>query len=451
MKKFFYLPLCFAMCFIQCKEKKDIIPVGIIKEIDVIEFSVPGVAEENIIIGKDIIVVNLPENYSGGDFIKPNIRLAKEYSTRSDLINGFNFQDKKLSLLLESTILGSRSYTICVIPFHPVKLVEAAKDYKIVIEPDASINVPLTLNGTSETVSDSGKIVYDPILILTNKTTGLVATRINGEKSEVNGVKNFNFKFPPNIAPDEYTADILWGTKKEMLSNKIVVESGPLKLRPGSWNMLPDDKYFEISGYNISSKEKYELTIENDFLETVKIPLTFKNSSTLSGNLPKDIPTGNYKATYLEGGKIINPIDHEITILKYMGDDNFFIRDYSNQPVLKIISQPSQKKLFQSTMGFSLDYFESVKEISRNEPLMAYINRTGAFPDKNDLVLVNIDTRKEYTLNYTGDFYGIFDGFVVFLSYKISPDIPDGKYEAYAVTGSNNDRSEKYSQVLSIK
>lgn len=451
MKKSLYLALFFALCFIQCKEKKEVNPVEIIKKIDVIEFSAPGIPAENIVTGSDFIVVNLPENYAGGNFLKPDIRLAKEYTTNSDLLNGFDFEDKTISLQLESVTLGARTYTICVVPFHPIKLTEVAKEYKITIEPDASITVPLIFKSTSETVNESGKIVYSPAIILTDKTTGLVSGKIIGEKSDVNGVKNFKFTFPATVIPGQYKAEIEWGMKKETLSNQIAVQAGKLQLRPGSWNMLPEDKYFEVSGYNISKTAKYELIIKNDFIENRTIPLTFKDAGTLSGNLPSDILTGNYKAIYLENGTIIKPADYETGVLKYMGDDNFYIRNHSNQPVLKIVSQPSLYKSFRSNQGYLLDYFESTQEISRNENLLAYIQRTGAFPNKNDLVLVDVNSRKEYTLNYSGDAYGIFDGFVVFLGYKIGNNIPDGKYEIYAVIGANNEKSEKYSQIISLK
>ncbi|MBE9460525.1 hypothetical protein ACFP1I_02550 [Dyadobacter subterraneus] len=451
MKKSLYLALSFALCFVQCKEKKDVNPVNVVKEIDVISFSVPGVDEKNIVVGKDVIVVNLPENYAGGNFIKPDIRLAKEYTTKSELLNGFNFEDKKLSLQLESVTIGARSYAICVVPFHPIQLTEPVKDYKITIEQDASITVPIVFKSTSQTVSDSGKVISEPAIILTDKITGLVSSKIYGIQSDVNGVKNFKFTFPATVIPGQYKAEIEWGMKKEILSNQIAVQAGKLQLRPGSWNMLPEDKYFEVSGYNISKTAKYELIIKNDFIEDRTIPLTFKDAGTLSGNLPSDILTGNYKAIYLENGTIIKATDYETGVLKYMGDDNFYIRNHSNQPVLKIVSQPSLYKSFRSNQGYFLDYFESTQEISRDENLLAYIQRTGAFPNKNDLILVDVDSRKEYTLNYSGDAYGIFNGFVAFLGYKIGSNIPDGKYEIYAVIGANNEKSEKYSQIISLK
>lgn len=447
MKKSLYLALFFALCFIQCKEKKEVNPVEIIKKIDVIEFSVPGIPAENIVTGSDFIVVNLPENYAGGNFIKPDIRLAKEYTTNSDLLNGFDFEDKTLSLQLESVTLGARTYTICVVPFHPIKLTEVAKEYKITIEPDASITVPLIFKSTSETVSESGKIVYSPAIILTDKTTGLVSGKIIGEKSDVNGVKNFKFTFPATVIPGQYKAEIEWGMKKEILSNQIAVQAGKLQLRPGSWNMLSEDKYFEVSGYNISKTAKYELIIKNDFIEDRTIQLNFKDTGTLSGNLPSDILTGNYKAIYLENGTIIKPTDYETGVLKYMGDDNFYIRSYAQQPILRIITQLSKRRILPNNW----DYYESAQEVSRNVPLLAYRERAGVFPDKNDLILVNTDTKKEYTLNYSGDFYRIFDGFVVFLAYKITNDIPDGRYETYVLVGPNNEKSEKYSQIISLK
>ena len=451
MKKSLYLILLCAMTLFECKERKTIDPGGTIEEIDVITFTIPGVSQENIQIGTDVIVVNLPENYQGGDFIKPEIRLGKAYTMSSDIVNGFSYEGKKVSFTLESTSAQARSYTICVVPFNSIRLTEPAKNYNVTLGPEASITLPVTFSGTAQMLNDSGKLVEKPTIQITDKLTGMNYTGIWGETSSLNGVKEFRIQFPATVAPGDYVTSVVWGTKKAVLSNQISVKPGALTIRRGTWNMLADHKYFEVSGYNISKDKKYELIIENDYLKNRRITLNYKDAGTLTGDLPVDVATGNYKATYLENAKVIAATDPETSIVKYMGEDNFFIRSYSDQPVLKIITQPSKRSSFQSSPGLFLDYYPSASKINRGERVLVYREKSGPFEDKNDLVLVNRETGNEFILKRTGDIYPLFDGFMAFHSYLISNDFPSGDYEAYMVLGTKNEKTEKYSQILTIQ
>ncbi len=451
MKKSFYLILLCTLTLFECKERKTIDPGGIIKEIDAISFTVPGIDQDNIEVGTDVIVINLPENYQGGDFIKPEIRLNKEYTTSSDIVNGFSYEGKKLSLALESSTVQARSYTICVVPFNAIRLTEPAKNYNVTLGPEASIMLPVTFSGTAQMLTDSGKLVETPIMQITDKKTGLNYAGIWGEISNLNGIKEFKIQFPATVVPGDYVASVVWGMKKTVISNQISVKTGALKIRRGSWNMLADHKYFEVSGYNISKDKKYELIIENDYLKNQKIALSYKDAGTLTGNLPADVATGNYKAIYLENDKVVEATDPENSIIKYMGEDSFFIRNYSDQPVLKIITQPSKRSSFQSSLGLSLNYYPSVSNINRKERVLVYREKTGPFEEKNDLILVSRETGKEFILERTADIYPLFDGFMAFYSYVISSDVPSGDFEAYMVLGTKNEKTEKYSQILNIQ
>lgn len=449
MKRILSLTLLLAVLFSQCKKKDDPIPqTGPIKEIDVIDVSIDGIDAKNISIGEDMIVIRLPENYAGGDYIKPSFTFGVGYSTRSELVNGFSYEGKELSFGLDNAVRGGRAFKIFVIPHKPVTLPEPVRDHQITLGPDAEIKVPVTFHGTTLTVNDSGKIVQNPVVVLKNQATGEIAHWLYPEIDTPEGVKTLKLSFPATAAIGTYTAEIVWGSKSEVLSRNVTIRPGALQLRRDRWYMLTPSRYFELTGFNISKESKYEMTVSNDHTTPRKIPMHFKNAGTLTGDLPADMETGNYKATYWKNGKVIEPYDEKIGIDKYMGDDQFYIKKVSDQPLLRIISQPSRAKAFQNDMGISLGYYPSFVDISRKEQLIAYRQRSGAFPNRNDLILVNTQSKKAYTIPYSGDFYGIFGDFIVFLGYNIPDHVPAGKYEAYIETDS--DKTEKYSQFINI-
>jgi hypothetical protein len=450
MKRLLSLTLLTAFLFTQCKKKEEPIPqFGPEKEIGVIDISVDGVDSKNIVVKEDLIIINLPENYSGGDFIKPHITLGTGYKTQSDLVNGFSFEGKRLSLPLESNTYERRTYTVCVVPYKSVALTEPAKDYQVTLGSEVTIPVPVTFKGTAITVNDSGKIVENPLVILKDQTTGADAYRLHLDASYIDGSNKLFLPFPATIANGTYTAEIAWGAKREVLSRNLTVKSGALQLKRPTWYMLPTDRYFEVNGYNITKDGKYEMTIGNDFTAPRTVILHYKDAGTLTGNLPEDLETGNYKATYSKDGKIIEPYYPKFGFDKYQGDDQFFIKKVSEQPLLRVITQSSKAQSVEGYGGLMQTYYPSVTKISRNEPLLAYIQRNGAFPNRNDLVLTHIETRKEYAIPYSGDSATLFDGFMVFLGYEIPKDVPSGKYEVHAIAGS--DKSEKYGQIINIE
>jgi hypothetical protein len=451
MKRILSLALLLAVLFSQCSKKDDPIPqTGPIKEIDVVDVSIEGVDAKDVSVGEDMIIIHLPENYAGGDYIKPNFTFGVGYSTRSELVNGFSYEGKELSFGLDNAVKGGRVFKIFVIPYQPISLTKPVRDHQITLGPDAGIKVPVQFRGTTLTVNDSGKIVENPVVVLKNQTTGEVMHWLYPNIDAGDGVKTLNLSFPATIAGGTYTAEIVWGSKSEVLSRNVTIRPGALQLRRDRWYMVQPSRYFELTGFNISKESKYELTISNDHTTPRKIPMHFKNAGALTGDVPTDLETGNYKATYWQDGKVVEPYDEKIGIDKYMGDDQFYIKKVPDQSLLRIISQPSHARTFQTDMGISLGYYPSFVDISRKEPLIAYRQRSsGPFPDRNDLVLVNKQSKKEYIVPYSGDFYRLFDGFIVLLGYNIPDQIPTGKYEAYITTDS--DKTEKYSQLINIK
>lgn len=331
-----------------------------------------------------------------------------------------------------------------MIPHKPILLGEPARDHRITLGPEANIRIPVKFRGTTFTVNDSGKVVQNPVVVLKDRSTGAIVHWLYpGKEGE-----ELSLSFPATVASGTYTAEVVWGAKSEVLSHNITIQPGRLQLRRDRWYMVPPTRYFEVTGFNISRESKYEMTISNDFISPRKIPLHFKNAGTLTGDLPDGMETGNYKATYWRDGQVVEPYEDKTGFDKYMGEDQFYLKKETDQPLLRIISQPSRAKSFDTGLGFQLGYFPSFVDISRKEPLIAYRQRSGPFPDRNDLVLVDIQSRKEYTIPYSGDFYPIFDGFIVFLAYYIPDEIPAGKYEAYMITGSS--KTEKYSQFINI-
>lgn len=439
-----------GLFFLQCKDKENPAPAaGPVKEIEFIDFAVNGVDAKDITVGEDVIVIRLPENYPAGDFIKPDIVLGSGYQINSDLVNGFSYEGKRLSLTLESNTRQPKTYTICVVPFKAVELGEPARDHQVFLGPQTMIPFPVSLKGTATTVNDSGKIVENPIVVLKDKVTGAVAYSIYPDAVYEDDTQKLKLSFPATVAPGDYLAEVVWGTKRELFSNQISVRSGPSQLARWTWLMLPDSRYFEIPGYNISKTAKYETVIQNDFIESRRIPLSYKNAGILSGKVPEDIATGNYKVTYWENGKVVYPYEGRIGPLRYMGDDQVYIRKYTDQPILRIVTQPSGIKPVLSGPAVGLTYYESVAQISRKEPLLIYVQREGPFPNRNDLVLTDLSTGKVYTIAYAGETYGIFDGFMVFLAYNIPGAVPAGKY-AVSFTSDPDHKTELYSQIISI-
>lgn len=450
MKRILSQLLLLVVLFSQCSKKGDPIPqTGPIREIDVLDVSIEGVDAKDVIVGEDMIVIHLPENYAGGDYIKPNFTFGVGYSTRSELVNGFSYEGKEISLGLDNAVRGGRTFKIFVVPYQPIALPEPARDHNITLGPNAGIKVPVNFRGTTFTVNDSGKIVQNPVIVLKNQATGEVMHWLYPDMDTPEGVKTLNLSFPATVASGTYTAEVVWGSKSEVLSRNVTIRAGALQLRRDRWYMVRPTRYFELTGFNISKESKFELTISNEHTTPRKIPMHFKNAGTLTGDVPADLETGNYKATYWQDGKVIEPYDEKIGVEKYMGEDQFYIKKVSDQPLLRIISQPSHIKTFQTETGISLGYYPSFANISRKEPILAYRQRSGAFPNRNDLILVNTQSKKEYAIPYSGSVYVIFGGFVVFLSYDIPDQVPAGKYEAYIATDS--DKTEKYSQFINIQ
>ncbi|QRR01165.1 hypothetical protein [Dyadobacter sandarakinus] len=441
------IPVIAGLLLMQCKDKNEIVPPATeTRQINILDFSVPGIDPSNIRTGKDFILINLPKDYKGGNFMKPSVIFQAGYSSDSDLLNGFNFEGKELVLHVAEPNLGSRSYTVCVVPYRPVTLSENIRNYDITLGPDAALSIPLTINGTLSTIDQQGRVVRSPKVVLTSRLTGEVRQSLFTDLSGQGPKAGISFRFPPDTEPGEYSAEIVWGEKKEPVSNNISIKKGLVQLKRPSFKMLKGTHYFEVNGFNISDKNKYEAVVKNDFTSET-IQLTYKDAGTLWGNLSENTGTGNYKVTYLENGKILKPLEEKTDIVKYMGEDNLYIRNVDTQPILRIISQPSKSSEFETILGTKLPYFVPATVINRSEPLIAYIDRPGASTSQNDLVLINTATKKEFIIPRSDQAYSMFDGLMMFPVFDIR-NIPAGKYESYVVTGT--EKSERYGQLITI-
>jgi len=450
MKRTLYLILCLSCLCWQCKEKKEPVPqTGTQKEVNVLDFSIPGVDPKNISIGKDLIVIHLPENYPPGDYIKPDIIFETGYSSGSQILNGFHFEDQEITLELESTIKERRRFNIIVIPYQAIQLAEPAKNLQLTIEPESEITAGFELKGTRATVFEGETLIYEPKIRFTNKATGEIAYELFDDPRASRRENTITATLPVTMVPGEYTAELVWGPKAELLSSQVTIRSGAVFFKRGSWHMLEAERYFEVNGFNFTPTGKYEAIIQNDFTSPERISLKYEKPGSLSGNLPESIGLGNYKITYLENGKEKKPYLEKQWLNLYSGNDHFFIRKTTTQPIARIVTQSSYRSSFETYLGYSLPYFPSVKEINRKEPILVYSESWGATPNKIELTLADHKSRKEYILPYSGDYYPIFDGFLSFLSYPVTNDIPNGQYEVYVVRGT--EKTERYSEIITLK
>lgn len=454
MKRILYVIVCLACLCWQCKEKKEVTPApSEIKEIDVLDFAVPGVDAKNIIVKDDLIIVNLPENYAKGDYIKPDIIFGTGYSSQSPILNGIAYEGQEIKLSLESTTRQPKTFNVIVVPYKAIELSKPAENFQVVIVPEMFITASFELNGTRESVNDSAKIVSHPLVRLTNKNTGQIIQELLSDFHYRPPGEAWKFPLPAATVPGDYIAEIVWGSKKVVLAPLLTFKPGPIQLERGSWRMLEGDRYFEITGYNMSPTNKYEAIIYNDLIAPQRIALQFKKPGTLSGNLPEPTLSGNYKITYLVNGKEQKAFLAQNAAARYMGDDNFYVQKTSTQPFIRILSQPSQRSNIPSGLGFDNPYYPSPSTINRKEPILAYIQWEGAFNPSNKLILVNSETRREYALPYVDSPASLFDAFIVFHAYNITREVPDGKYEVYVVAQGTEktEKTEKYSQIITLK
>jgi hypothetical protein len=114
-----------------------------------------------------------------------------------------------------------------------------------------------------------------------------------------------------------------------------------------------------------------------------------------------------------------------------------------------MVTQPSHRSSFFTPSGIELDFYPAASEINRQEPIIANTQAWGAYPDHNEMILVNQNTGVEYSLPYSGDIYGVFDYYLTFLSYPVPSHVPNGKYAVYVVRGT--EKTERYSQIITLK
>ncbi|GGB96545.1 hypothetical protein [Dyadobacter sediminis] len=448
MKRTLYLILCLACLCWQCKEAEKPVPKAPdIKKINVLDFTIPGVDPKNISIGKDLIVINLPENYAAGDYIKPEVVLEAGYNSTSPALDGFKYENQEVGISLHSNN-ESRNFNIIVVPFKAIQLAELPKNLQLTLEPDTQIKTAFKLKGTVATVFEGETLIYAPKIRFTSKATGEIAYELY-DPGYSRFQDSMSVTLPATMVPGEYKAEVVWGPKAELLSSQIIVKPGAVSFRRGSWHMLEPDRYFEVNGFNFSSAGKYEAIIENDFTAPERIALKYEKPGSLSGNLPKSIGLGNYKITYLENEKEKKPYSEKQWLLQYSGEDHFFITRTRTQPIARIVTQPSRRSSFKTYLNSSLHYFPSVTEISRKEPILVYSETWGPTPDKIELVLVDHQSKKEFVLPFSGSVYGIFDGFLTFPAFPVTDDIPDGAYEIYMVRGM--EKTERYSRIITLR
>lgn len=450
MKQTRYIIISLAFLFWQCRKEKDPIvkPVEI-KQIDVLDFSVPGIDPKNISVGENLIVVYLPENYSKGDYIKPDIVLAAGYSSQSPLMHGVSFEGQQIRLELESTIGERKTFNVIVVPFKAIEPISTPLDLEFILGPEKTLTALFERKGTQATVNDSGKIVYNPFIRLTDQVTGQIAQELYAAENYANSVTELTVELPPSMLPGTYTAEIVWGTKTQLLSRQVTVKPGVLQFKRGSWHMLAGHRNFEVTAFNLSPTEKYEAIVQNDFIVPQRIPLKYEKPGTLSGSLPLAIGLGNYKITYLLDGKEQKLYEERGWLDRYSGDDNFYIQKNKTQPIVRIVTQPSLRSFFATPFITDMAYFPATNEMNRQEPILAYTQSWGATPNENKMILVNQTSGVAYTLPYSGTIYPIFDGFLTFLSYPIPDKVPNGPYVLSIVRGI--EQTESYSQIVTLK
>ncbi|WP_082213320.1 hypothetical protein [Dyadobacter psychrophilus] len=439
MKKIILLSL--IAIFVGCKESNELNPVSFIPVGGLEDFSVPGVGQKNIKITDGRIVIHLPANYSAGDFIKPVLKASNDYKPSPDISNGFSFEGKSIKFDLKSATYSPVSYEIYVIPANPIQAVDHDKDYELIVQEGLEIDIPLQIRGTAYTITDSGSVVDLPALILKNKSDQ-TSVRIPANMGiDASGENVLRVNFPWNMQVGEFEGTVEWGSKKAVLPDNFILKPGAIDVAAMPWVDARSARY-QVQGYNFLPGKRYEVIIENDFVKPRKLLLDRKDYSNLELNIPAGLPKGSYKASLLVDSKPV-----AVRTYKYLYYGNFHIREDETQPILGLISQRSKKAFLEATRT---EYYAAATDISRNEPVMTYVQKFSSNNAVPTLILRNITTKKEYSLTQMRDLTCIMDGAFCFNNFEISKEIPDGQYEAY-VTMNNGGASEKYGQILNIR
>jgi hypothetical protein len=440
MKKFILFSLIAVL--VGCKESNELNPVSFIPVGGLENFSVPGIDQKNIRITDGRIVIQLPANYSAGDFIKPVLKASNDYKPSPDISNGFSFEGKSVKFDLKSPTYSPVSYEIYVIPANPIIAVDNDKNYELTIQEGLQLDIPLQIRGTAYTITDSGSVVDLPTLILKDKLGQTSSVNIPANMgTNALGENVLRVNFPWNIQVGEFEGTVVWGSKRAVLPDNFIFKPGAINVAAMPWVDARSDKY-HVQGYNFLPGKQYEVVIENDFVKPRKLLLTRKDYSNLEMRIPSGLPNGSYKASLLVDSKPVTIRTHNF--LYYA---NFHIREDEAQPILGLISQRSHKTYFEAT---GAEYYAAATDILRSEPIMTYVQKFSSINAIPTLKLKSIATNKEYSLTQANELTCIMDGGFCFNNFIISKEIPNGQYEAY-VTMNNGGLSEKYAQVLNIK
>jgi len=433
----------FFLLFLACKEKQvdrfgaNLEPVGFET------FRISGIPDENISIKNNVIVIHLPAGFTD-DILKPATVLTNDFELPASIGGGFRFQGKEITFALESKTYEARQYTIVVIPDANIALHESAGAYSVTIEKDAKIALPVTVLGTLVTVDSAGNLQREPKIAFVNRADNKSAGEFPAEfASDSTGRMFVKMILPPGFVAGEYTATLKWGKQKAVAPTALRLKFGALFIEETTRSAVIGSEFFSIKGYNISSENKYELLLENDFIESRKIPLNRKSFNELDFVFPSDLPTGSYKSAIL-----VNSVAIVKDQFPFFTEADFHYKEYADQNVLAIVTQPSNKVIPELPR---LEYYKPNASVSKTEDLMIFTLKSNNQAERIKLRLINIGTGEMFTLTDTGNLTHIFDAAISFYRFNITK-IPTGKYEAYSITGEETPTiSGKYYQILHIQ
>lgn len=433
----------FFLLFLACKEKQvdrfgaNLEPVGFET------FRISGVPDENISIKNNVIIIHLPAGFSG-DILKPTTEQTNDFKLPASIGDGFRFQGEEVSFALESKTYEARQYTIVVIPDANIALHESTGAYSVTIEKDAKVALPVTVLGTLVTVDSAGNPQREPKIAFVNRADNKSAGEFPAEfVTDSTGGMFVKMVLPPGFVAGEYTATLKWGKQKAVAPRALQLKFGELFIGQTTHSTVVGSEFYSIKGYNISPEKKYELLLENDFIKSRRIPLNRKGYNELELVFPSDLPGGSYKSAILVNSVAIAKDQHPS-----YSEADFHYKEYADQNVLAIVTQPSNKVEPELPM---LEYYKANASVSKNEDLMIYTLKFKNQGERVKLRMINIGTGEKFTLTDTGNLTHIFDAAISFYRFNITA-IPTGKYEAYSITGEETPAiSGKYYQILDIQ